>query len=112
MNGFSSGLEGLSVLLLSLLFDAMMMVCLLGEGCGGVVIDWRDIWNCSWNLSDIEGLKHVRARRSAKKHRTPKQHDPHLIPKQAPNNITPNPFSSCHAIPSPCENCPMVIDKI
>lgn len=43
MNGFSSGLEGLSVLLLSLLFDAMMVVCLLGEGCGGVVIDWRDM---------------------------------------------------------------------
>ena len=40
MNGFSSGLEGLSVLLLSLLFDAMMVVCLLGEG---VVIDWRDM---------------------------------------------------------------------
>ena len=43
INGFSSGLEGLSVLLLSLLFDAMMVVCPLGEGCGGVVIDWRGV---------------------------------------------------------------------
>ena len=91
MNGFSSGLEGLSVLLLSLLFDAMMVVCLLGEGCNGVVIDWGDI---VLQLDLRHGGVEKRACRSAKKRRTPKKHYPHLILKQAPNNITHNTFSS------------------